>query len=63
MNAIDVQMIIPIRAADTPFKGHDVPVAASRMNMSPLSYAQFRDRDLVHEVGCNQNRSQAWGSA
>jgi hypothetical protein len=48
---MDVQMIIPVRAADTPFKGHDVPVAVSRTNVSPLSYAVFRDRDLVNDLG------------
>jgi hypothetical protein len=51
MNVMDVQMVIPIRAADPPFKGHDVPVAVSRMNVSPLSYAAFRDRDLVNDLG------------
>lgn len=51
MNAMDVQMIIPVRAADTPLKGHAVPVAVSRTNTSPLSYAAFRDRDLVNDLG------------
>jgi hypothetical protein len=51
MNAMDVQVVIPIRAADMPFKGHDVPVAVSRTNMSPLSYAAFQDRDLLNDLG------------
>jgi hypothetical protein len=48
---MDVQMVISVRAADTPFKGHDVPIAVSRTNVSPLSHAAFRDRDLMNDLG------------
>jgi hypothetical protein len=48
---MDVQMVIPVHAADTPLKGHAVPVAVSRTNTSPLSFAAFRDRDLVNNLG------------
>ena len=51
LDVMDVQMIISVRAADTPFKGHDVPVAVSRTNISPLSHAAFRDLDLVNDLG------------
>jgi hypothetical protein len=47
---MDLQMVIPIRATDIPFKGHDVPVAVSRTNMSPLSYAALRDHELVNDL-------------
>jgi hypothetical protein len=50
MNAMDVQMTIPVRAADTPLKGHAVPVVVSRTNTSPLSYAAFRDHDLINDL-------------
>ena len=48
---MDVQMVISVRVADTPFKGHDFPVAVSRTNISPLSHIAFRDRDLVNDLG------------
>ena len=48
---MDVQMVIPVRAADTPLKSHAVPVVVSRLNTSPLSFAVFRDRDLVNDLG------------
>ena len=41
LNVMDVQMIIPVRAADTPFKGHDVPVIMFCTNVLPLSHAAF----------------------
>jgi hypothetical protein len=47
---MDVQMIIQMRAADTPFTDHNVPIAVSRTNMSPLSYAVVRDRDLINDL-------------
>jgi hypothetical protein len=47
---MDVQMVISVRAADTPFEGHNVPVALSRTNISPLSHAKFRDHDLVNDL-------------
>ncbi|KAF7502204.1 hypothetical protein GJ744_006745 [Endocarpon pusillum] len=47
---MDVQMVILIRAADTPFKDHDVPVAVCRTSLTPFSYAAFRDRDLVNDL-------------
>jgi hypothetical protein len=50
MNVMDMQMVILVRATDTPFKGHNVPVAVSRMNVSPLSYAAFQDHDLVNDL-------------
>ena len=49
-NAMDVQMLIPVRAANTPLQGHDIPVAVSRINVSLLSYAALRDRDLVNDL-------------
>jgi hypothetical protein len=49
VNAMD--MVIPVRAADTPLKGHAVPVVVSRTNTSPLSYAAFRDHDLMNDLG------------
>jgi hypothetical protein len=48
---MDVQMVIPVRAADTPLKGHAVPVVVSRTNTLPLSYAAFRDHDLMNDLG------------
>jgi hypothetical protein len=56
MNAMDVQVIIPVRAADTPLKDHDVPVVISRTNTSPLSYAAFRDRNLQTQRACRHPR-------
>ena len=47
---MDVRIVISVPAAHTPFKGHDVPVALSRTNISPLSYASFRDHDLVNDL-------------
>jgi hypothetical protein len=45
-----VQITIPVCAADTPLKGHAVPVMVSRTNTSPLSYAAFRDHDLMNDL-------------
>jgi hypothetical protein len=50
MNVIDVQIVISVRAAETPFKGHAVPVTVSRTNISPVSYSAFRDRYLVNDL-------------
>ncbi len=47
---MDFRMVISLRPADIPFKSHDVPVAVSRTNLSPLSYATFRDCDLVNDL-------------
>ena len=47
---MDTKLVIPIRAADIPFKGHDVPVAVARINLSPISCAVLRDRDLVNDM-------------
>jgi hypothetical protein len=47
---MDVQMVISVRAANTPFKGHDVPVAVSCTNISPFSHAVLRDRNLVNDL-------------
>ena len=47
---MDVQIAVPVYAADTLLKGHAVPIAISRTNTSPLSYAAFRDRDLLNNL-------------
>lgn len=44
-------MVIPVRAADTPFQSSAFPVVVSRLNIFPLSFAAFRDRDLVNNLG------------
>lgn len=44
-------MIISVRAADTPFKEHDVLFAVSRTNLSLLSHTALRDRDLINDLG------------
>lgn len=51
MNVTDVEMSVSVRAADTPFKEHDVPIAVFRKNVLPLFYAKFRSRDLVNDLG------------
>jgi hypothetical protein len=43
-------MLISVPAADTPFTGHDIPVAISRTIISPLSRTAIRDRDLMNDL-------------
>jgi hypothetical protein len=50
VDVMDVQIIIPLRAADTPVTSHTVPVVVSRTNVSPLSYAAFQDKNLVNDL-------------
>ena len=50
MNVMNMQMTIPVCAADTPLKGYVVPVVVSHMNTLPLSYAAFWDHDLINNL-------------
>lgn len=47
---MDVQIIISIRAINILFKDHVVSIIMSRINILPLSYAAFQDRDLMNDL-------------
>lgn len=50
LDAMDLQIVIPVCTATTPVESREIPVAVSSTNVSILSYAALRDRNLVNDM-------------